>query len=66
MIRRAALPDIVRRKKNIIVYLKEGDRIVDVLNVMDAPLVLMELENVRILKDSCDLASHSELDEIRI
>lgn len=42
---------IVRRKKNIIVYLKEGDRIVDVLNVMDAPLALMELENVRILKD---------------
>ena len=42
---------IVRRKKNIIVYLKEGDRIVDVLNVMDAPVALMELENVRILKD---------------
>lgn len=42
---------IVRRKKNIIVYLKEGDRIVDALNVMDAPIALMELENVRILKD---------------
>ena len=42
---------IVRRKKNIIVYLKEGDRIVDALNVMDAPVALMELENVRILKD---------------
>lgn len=42
---------IVRRKKNIIVYLKEGDRIVDALNVMDAPVALMQLENVRILKD---------------
>ena len=41
----------MRRKKNIIVYLKEGDRIVDALNVMDAPVALMELENVRILKD---------------
>ena len=42
---------IVRRKKNIIVYLKEGDRIVDALNVMDAPVALMELENIRILKE---------------
>ena len=42
---------IVRRKKNIIVYLKEGDRIVDALNVMDAPVALMEFENIRILKE---------------
>ena len=34
-----------------IVYLKEGSRIVDVLNVMEAHVALMELENVRILKE---------------
>ena len=33
------------------VYLKEGAQIVDVLNVMEAHQSLMELENIRILKD---------------
>lgn len=42
---------IVLRKNNYIVYLKEGDQIVDVLNVMEAPGALMKLENVRIMKD---------------
>ena len=42
---------IVLRKKNYVVYIKEGSQIVDILNVMEAPLALMNLENVRILKE---------------
>ena len=33
------------------VYIKEGSGIVDILNVMEAHIALMELENVRILKE---------------
>ena len=40
-----------RRKKNYVVYLKDGAGIVDMLNVMEAYVALMELENVRILKE---------------
>ncbi len=42
---------IVQRKKYFIVYIKEGSQIVDILNVMEAPQSLMELENIRILKE---------------
>ncbi|MDO4313918.1 MAG: DNA-binding protein WhiA [Eubacteriales bacterium] len=42
---------IVRRKKSYVVYLKDGTGIVDMLNVMEAHVALMELENVRILKE---------------
>lgn len=42
---------IVQRKKYFVVYLKEGAQIVDILNVMGAHVSLMELENVRILKE---------------
>lgn len=42
---------IVARKKYQVVYLKEGAQIVDVLNVMEAHVALMNLENVRILKE---------------
>lgn len=42
---------IVQRKKTWVVYLKEGSQIVDMLNIMEAPLALMKLENVRILKE---------------
>lgn len=42
---------IVQRKKSYVVYLKEGSQIVDMLNVMEAHVSLMELENVRILKE---------------
>lgn len=42
---------IVMRKKNYIVYIKEGSQIVDLLNVMEAHVALMNLENVRILKE---------------
>ncbi|MBQ6835291.1 MAG: DNA-binding protein WhiA [Lachnospiraceae bacterium] len=42
---------IVVRKKYFVVYIKEGDQIVDMLNVMEAPLALMELENIRIVRE---------------
>ncbi|MGO5051627.1 DNA-binding protein WhiA [Lachnospiraceae bacterium LCP25S3_G4] len=42
---------IVQRKKTYVVYLKEGSQIVDILNIMEAHVALMELENVRILKE---------------
>lgn len=42
---------IVARKKHQVVYLKEGAQIVDILNVMEAHVALMNLENVRILKE---------------
>jgi len=42
---------IVVRKKYYVVYIKEGSQIVEILNVMEAPLALMELENIRILKE---------------
>ena len=42
---------IVQRKKAYVVYLKEGAQIVDVLNIMEAHVALMELENVRIVKE---------------
>lgn len=57
---------IVVRKKYYVVYLKEGELIVDVLNVMEAHLSLMAMENVRIEKDmrntinrqvNCELAN---------
>lgn len=41
----------VLRKKSYVVYLKEGSQIVDILNIMEAHVSLMELENVRILKE---------------
>ena len=42
---------IVPRKRYYVVYIKEGSQIVDILNVMEAPVALMELENIRILKE---------------
>ena len=42
---------IVKRKEHFVVYLKEGEQIVDLLNIMEAHKALMDLENVRILKD---------------
>jgi hypothetical protein len=44
-------PKIVERKERYVVYLKEGEQIVDMLNVMEAYVSLMNLENVRILKE---------------
>ena len=42
---------IVERKKYFVVYIKDGSGIVDILNVMEAHVALMNLENVRILKE---------------
>ncbi len=42
---------IVQRKKYHVVYIKEGAQIVEILNVMEAHVALMNLENVRILKE---------------
>jgi len=42
---------VIQRKKYHVVYLKEGRQIVDLLNIMEAHLALMELENLRILKE---------------
>lgn len=42
---------IIQRKKYYVVYLKEGSGIVDLLNVMEAPVSMMEMENLRIVKD---------------
>lgn len=42
---------VVKRKKSFVVYLKEGTQISLALNVMDAPVALMEFENIRILKE---------------
>lgn len=41
---------VVARKKNYIVYLKEGDQIVDLLNIIGAHTALMSFENTRIVK----------------
>ena len=42
---------IVERKQHFVVYLKEGSQIVDILNIMEAHIALMNLENVRIIKE---------------
>lgn len=42
---------IVERKKHFVAYIKEGSQIVDILNVMEAPVALMRLENIRIMKE---------------
>lgn len=42
---------ILERKGHFVVYMKEGSAIVDLLNVMEAHVALMELENLRILKE---------------
>ena len=42
---------IVNRKKNQVVYLKEGSQIVELLGLMGASISLMNLENIRILKE---------------
>lgn len=41
----------IERKSHYVVYLKEGEKIVDLLNVIGAHISLMDLENMRIVKD---------------
>lgn len=42
---------IINRKKNQVVYLKEGSQIVELLGLMEAGISLMNLENIRIRKE---------------
>jgi len=42
---------IITRKGNYVAYIKEGENIVDFLNIIGAHTALMEFENVRILKE---------------
>lgn len=42
---------VIQRKNSYIVYLKEGEQIVDLLNIIGAHTALLELENIRIMKE---------------
>lgn len=42
---------VTSRKKSYILYIKEGNQLVDILNIMEAHIALMKLENVRIMKE---------------
>jgi len=42
---------LIERKGHYVAYVKEGENIVDLLNVMGAYQSLMKLENIRIVKD---------------
>lgn len=42
---------VIQRKNSFIVYIKEGEQIVDILNIMGAHSCLLELENIRIMKE---------------
>lgn len=42
---------VINRKNSYVVYLKEGEQIVDLLNIIGAHSSLLDLENVRIYKE---------------
>lgn len=42
---------VIQRKASFVVYIKEGEQIVDLLNIIGAHSSLLELENVRIMKE---------------
>lgn len=42
---------VIQRKNNYVVYLKEGEHIIDLLNIIGAHGALLDLENVRIYKE---------------
>lgn len=42
---------IVMRKDNYVIYIKEGEQIVDMLNIMGAHQALLQIENIRVFKD---------------
>jgi DNA-binding protein WhiA len=44
-------PKMIERKKGYIVYMKEGDKIGEFLNIIGAHPSLLHFENVRIMKD---------------
>lgn len=60
---------ITLRNKSFVLYIKESSQIVDTLNIIEAPVALMEYENAIILKDmrnsinrrnNCDTANISK------
>ncbi|HZK26134.1 MAG TPA: DNA-binding protein WhiA [Thermoclostridium sp.] len=44
-------PKSLLRNNNFVVYMKEGQDIVDFLNIINAHNALLEMENIRVLKD---------------
>lgn len=42
---------VIQRKSSHIIYIKEGEQIVDLLNIIGAHTSLLELENIRIMKE---------------
>lgn len=42
---------IIERKNHFVLYIKEGEQIVDMLNIMSAHKALLNVENLRIVKD---------------
>jgi DNA-binding protein WhiA len=42
---------IVIRKDNYVVYIKEGEQLVDILNIMGAHQALLKFEDIRVFKD---------------
>ena len=42
---------VIQRKNSFIIYLKEGEQIVDLLNIIGAHNSLLQLENIRIMKE---------------
>ena len=42
---------VIQRKSSHIIYIKEGEQIVDLLNIIGAHSSLLELENIRIMKE---------------
>ncbi len=66
---------VILRKNNYVVYLKEGDQIVDLLNIIGAHNALLYLENIRIIKQmrnnvnrivNCETANLSKIVEASI
>ncbi len=57
---------IIERKGRFIVYLKDSEKVVDALNIMEAPVALLEVETIKVDKEmnnmvnrqmNCDLAN---------
>ncbi|AJA48837.1 putative sporulation transcription regulator WhiA [Clostridium pasteurianum DSM 525 = ATCC 6013] len=42
---------VIQRKSSFVVYIKEGEQIVDLLNIIGAHSSLLEFENIRIMKE---------------
>ena len=42
---------LIKRKKQYVVYVKDSEMMSEILNIIGAPIAMMELENVKILKD---------------